>query len=290
MTIRARDNTDVSGDGLQNLLIKKSIAIGFVIYNPNQEQIDRIKKIPALGFKVYLFDNTPEYSLKKHFEYEGILYFTCGKNVGLGLGMATMCAQAYYNGESALIFFDQDTFFSNETLYFIDRFYKENTVLGNLYSAVVFNSKNKSTGVIDSKKYFRNVSLAINSGSLFFLENLKKINWHNHQFFVDCVDYDFCLNSQIHGFKIGEYSSTPGFDHESEQGNLQYSIQGRIHFMRPYSLARIIDTCSGSLKLLFKAIVVGRIVFFIQIFKFLLIYMGTQLFVRTIGCMFKKRI
>lgn len=271
----------------------RKIAIGFVIYDPNLNQLNRIHEASRLGFSVYVYDNSPEKIDAKEFAKNrgDVVYLTCGKNVGLGRGMASVCAQAYYDQHPALVFFDQDTVFNVDTLYFIEEYYETNLVLGLKYSAILFSSKDY-TALDDpnAKNHFKNVSLAINSGSLFFLENVKKLNWHNDRYFVDCVDYEFCLNSQIHGFEIGEFSSTPGFDHSLEQDDVEYNVLGRTFLMRAYSRRRVIDTCSASLKLLFKSIIARRLKFFSEIFKLLIIYIATQIFVRTVGWIFEKRI
>lgn len=273
---------------IKNLISKKNIAIGFVIYRPNEEQYNRIKSVFRYGFEVYVFDNSPDYSVEKNFGFDNLRYFTCGKNVGLGRGIATICAQAYYDYNSALVFFDQDTVFNNETLHFIDNFYKENLGMAVSYSAVLFNSKSNLASVNDNKKYLKTVSLAINSGSLFVLKNLKEMNWHNDKYFVDCVDYEFCLNSLIHGFEILEFSATPGFDHTSEQDDSEYAVFGSTYLLRAYPKKRIINTCFASLKLLYRSLSVLEMRFFISIFKFIAIYIATQVFVRTLGFIFRK--
>lgn len=267
----------------------RKIAIGFVIYDPCTNQLNRMHEASGLGYPVYVFDNSPEKINAKQFaENRGnIVYLTCGKNVGLGRGMASVCSQAYYDQNPALVFFDQDTVFNRVTLDFIDDFYKKNLNLVAEYSAILFNSKNYVGIDAVDRMQLKDVSLAINSGSLFFLENLKKMNWHNDAYFVDCVDYDFCLNSQINGFKIAEFSATPGFDHSTEQDDSEYLLLGRTFLMRAYSRRRVLDTFSASCKLLFQSLVSRRFKFFFQIFKLFFVYMSTQLFVNTIGSVFK---
>ena len=275
-----------------NTMPNKNIAVGFVIYEPSQDQLDRIKEASSLGFSVYVYDNSPDsyYAKKLAAERANVIYLTCGKNVGLGRGVASVSAQAYYDRHTALLFFDQDTIFNSSTLDFINTFYKSNVNLSSGYSAIIFNSKNANLPKGDSLNIIRNVNLAINSGSLFYLESLKKLNWHNENYFVDCVDYEFCLNSKIHGFKIGEISVTPGFDHTSEQDDIGYKLFGRTYLMRAYSLNRVIDTCWASLKLLCKSFFSGQLNFFLIILKLLTVYIATQLFVNTFGWIFKKRI
>lgn len=269
----------------------KIISVGFVIYNPSIDQLKRIRDASQSGFAVYVYDNTPETSISRDFalDRKNIVYLTCGKNVGLGLGITTVCAQAYYDNHTALVFFDQDTVFDISTLNFIEDYYKDNLNLADAYSAILFNSKNHLRTNKSKAMHFGDVLLAINSGSLFFLENLKSINWHNDSYFVDCVDYDFCLSSKIHGFKLGEFSATPGFDHSTEQDDSAYLVFGRTYLMRAYSVKRVRGTCLASFKLLSKSLATGHFSFFLRILKLFFIYISTQLFVNTVGPVFKVK-
>jgi rhamnosyltransferase len=266
----------------------RKIAIGFVIYGANINQLNRVQEASHLGFSVYVYDNSPEKNNSQDFAKNrgNVVYLTCGKNAGLGLGMASVCAQAYSDGHSALLFFDQDTIFNNDTLSFIEEFYVKHSDLSAKYSAIAFNAKKLNSS---TNQNIHNVLLSINSGSLFFLENLKKINWHNEKYFVDCVDYEFCLNSKILGFEIGEFSLTPGFDHFSEQDDKHYKIFGRIYSLRTYSLTRVYDTCLASLKLIFKSIMAFQIKFFLVILRLLVIYIATQFFVRIFDWLITKK-
>jgi len=262
--------------------MEKKIAIGFIVYNPSSNLLHRLQEALLLGFAIYIFDNSPEKSVIRDFTKGrgNIKYATSGKNVGLGIGLSTVCAEAYYGGYPALIFFDQDTSFSTETLIAIEKYYIDNKDLVSNYSSVVFNSRNIGLKNNEFVNCFGDVLLSRNSGSLFFLENLRKMNWHNEKYFVDGVDYEFCLNSQLNNFRIGEYSCTPGFDHAVEQGDKKYKFFGKTYSTRKYSWYRIVDTANSSVKLIFRSVLHGEIQFSVRITRLLLIYIVTQLLVR----------
>jgi len=262
--------------------MERKIAIGFVVYNSSSNLIHRLQEALSLGFAVYIFDNSPEKSITRDFikNKREINYTTSGKNLGLGVGLSMLCAQAYYDDYPALVFFDQDTYFNTETLITIEEYYINNQHLVSNYSSVVFNSRNigqKNNKLINC---FENVLLSRNSGSLFFLENVKRMNWHNEKYFVDGVDYEFCLNSKLNNYRIGEYSCTPGFDHTVEQGDKKYNFFGKAYSMRMYSLNRIVDTAKSSVKLIFRSVLHGKIQFAVRITRLLLIYIVAQLLVR----------
>ncbi|CAM2785214.1 rhamnosyltransferase [Flavobacterium succinicans] len=265
--------------------IEKKIALGFVIYKAEITLIDRIKLASSAGFKCYIFDNSPsDQTFNISFSsFINCKYITAGKNVGLGFGISSVCAQAYYEGSDALLFFDQDTVFNISTLDFIDDFYRENKALEDTYSSIVFNAKNIDSNKFQNKFKLKDVLLTISSGSLFYLRRLRDINWHNQTYFVDCVDYEFCLNSNNHNLKIGECSNTPGFDHVSEQADSEYLIFGKKRMMRKYNLSRVKGTATASLRLFFTSIITVNPKFAYAILRSLGIYLYFQFLVRILN-------
>lgn len=278
------------------------MAIGIITYKPGKSVLERIKKTIIDGYKVYIFDNSPDISLIRDYiqremtDPSAVTYLTCGKNVGLGYGLAAVCSHAYYDSYPTLLFFDQDTVYSTGTLQYISDFYTDNVNISDAYSALVFNSKNidapGSTGSVPASMpsstkanmsadgKITDVLLAINSGSLYILKNVKKMNWHSTKYFVDCVDYEFCMSSSHYHYKIGEHSYTPGFDHCSEQGDQRFKVFGREIPMRSYPFSRIWDSYSASFKLILKAIATGNFTYFIEISKAIHKYLFVQFYVR----------
>ena len=265
--------------------IKKNIALGFVVYKAEITLVDRIKLASSLGFQCYIFDNSPaDQTFNKIFNNcINCSYVTAGKNVGLGFGISSVCGQAYYQGSDALLFFDQDTVFNASTLDFVNDFYTERKDLEDTYSSVVFNAKNVNANLEQYQFEIKDVLLTISSGSLFFLKRLKDLNWHNHTYFVDCVDYEFCLNSSNHGLKVGECSNTPGFDHVSEQADSEYSVFGKKRMMRKYSFSRVKGTTTASLRLFLTAIRTLNPKFAYAILRSLGIYLSFQFLVRILN-------
>ena len=268
-----------------NTNLSRRIAIGFVTYNPNNNLILRINVAIEAGFMVYIYDNSPTNNIVRNL-YNNIntcKYFTCGKNAGLGFGISTVCAQAYYDSYLALVYFDQDTVFNLSTLDFIEDFYINNLNIASSYSAIVFNSKNSINESDKGTFMYKDVLLARSSGSLFYLNNLNKINWHDETYFVDCVDYEFCLNSNNHNLKIGECSMAPGFDHELEQPDIRYLIFGKDRPLRKYSGKRILSTTISSLRLVLYSLKTLNIPFAAVITRSYIIYVYWQIIIRLIG-------
>ena len=230
-----------------NHFARNGYAIGIVLYHPEGSILKRIDQMVKLGFCVYVFDNSPFDSQFAHIiqANENIYYLSAGKNVGLGFSLSTICATAYLHGHRQLLFLDQDTGISEQTLAFIDAFLKTHpTGIRQHYAALVF------SGHPSDEKLIEDVRLAISSGSLFNLAVLKSIGWHNENYFVDCVDYEFCVRARRYGFKVGLIKNTPDFDHVTEQPDRKISIFGSQVLVRCYSATRIKDALGAYLKLI----------------------------------------
>jgi rhamnosyltransferase len=260
----------------------KNFAIGFVIYSPPPEFLARIEWINRIGYRIYIYDNSPEQGATREAveDLENVVYVTAGKNLGLGIGLSTVCAQAYYDSAAALLFFDQDTVFDPSTLEFVGKFCSDAQVeFEKNYTAVVFGSGGARSahayGICD-------VRLAISSGSLFFLGNLRSLGWHNETYFVDGVDYELCLRSLARNLKIGRCPDTPGFDHVSGQPDVSIRVFGKPLPMRRYRLSRIADTSRAYARVFFSSIRLGQLKFAGSIFRSYAIYVCGQILARII--------
>lgn len=266
------------------------ISLGFVIYKPEKALLTRLKIAIDNGFRVYIFDNTPyDSSFIRDFTKANQLceYITCGKNVGLGFGISSVCAQAYYDSFSTLLFFDQDTVFDLKTLNYINDFYIKKRSNLDSYSSITFNAKKLNTKALVNESEIEDVYLAISSGSLFLLENLNLLGWHNETYFVDCVDYEYCLRSNINKLKLGEHCYTPGFDHMTEQADSDYTFLNIKMRLRKYPYTRIFDTLRGSCRIFFSALSSFNIKYAVSIIRSLFIYLFFQLLIRILN-IFKK--
>lgn len=232
-----------------------SYAIGLVLYHPEESLIKRLEQMVALGFRVYVFDNSPfdaSYSqvIQNH---PHISYLTAGKNVGIGYSLSTLCATAYAHGFQRLLFLDQDTGISGRTLEFVETFNQSlPSDIQQEYAVLVF------SGHMAADRSVQEVRLAISSGSLFNLHLLRQIGWHNEKYFVDCVDYELCVRARRRGLKIGVIKNTPDFDHVTEQPDQTINLFGKKLLVRRYSATRIKDALGAYLKLIVGGVFQNR--------------------------------
>lgn len=260
---------------------RTSYAIGLVLYHPEESLLKRVEQMVALGFRVYVFDNSPfgapySQAIQGH---PNVGYLTAGKNVGIGYSLSTLCATAYAHGFQRILFLDQDTGISDQTLEFIEAFSQSVTTdTQQRYAVLVFSGR----GHPAAGHSVQEVRLAISSGSLFNLPVLKKIGWHNERYFVDCVDYELCLRARRCGFKLGLINNTPDFDHITEQPDQIIRLLGKRLLVRRYSVARIKDALGAYVKLIIGGLLINRIDDTYALTRSMAIYIFGQLTARLV--------
>jgi rhamnosyltransferase len=252
-------------------------AIGLVLYQPEEYIIKRIDLMSKLGFCLYIYDNSPFNEISEAIlgKSGNIHYVTAGKNVGVARSLSVLCATAYAHGYRKLLFLDQDTRVSDQTLRFINDYSLTLTAIEQeRYAAMVFSGKKQANcESVDA-------TFAISSGSLFTLDILRRIGWHNNRYFVDCVDYEFCLRSIHYGYKIRIVYNTPGFDHVTEQPDREICLFGKKLLIRRYAFARIKDAFLAYMRLLGYTASIIRPDMSVLVIRSMLIYSTGQLIAR----------
>lgn len=257
-------------------------AIATVLYKPSPTVLERMSWLKAVGYSVYVFDNSPDEVLCGSFRGQGgFRYLTTGKNVGLGYALSAVFAQAYYEGHAAVLFFDQDTGFEDGTLSFIEECWRLTPDLADKFSAISFSasaprSDSESTG----SRRVCETRFIINSGTLFFLDRVKRMGWVDTRYFVDLVDYDFCLRSAIAGYTVGIVYNTPGFDHVTEQADVEYRVFGRSMRLRAYGMRRVWTSIQGYAGLLMLALARWQLGYFFALTRSASIYCCGQIMAR----------
>ena len=249
--------------------------LGIVTFNPPEKIISKIEIALLNGLDVFIYDNSSKDSFFKNLShYKNFHYFQNKHNVGLGLALRELCMTAHKEKYVGMLYFDQDTNFSKETLDFIENYFYKNKFIFNKVGSFFFNNK---TSIHASKRRI----LIHNNGTLFNLSNLKKINWHDKSYFLDCIDYKYCLDCELAKQEIIEVMNTPGLDHLVDQDGELIPIFGKkFSLCRVYSGQRFIDTLHKGFKIFFTAILNLRFYFGILIARFLIIYIIFQIYAR----------
>jgi rhamnosyltransferase len=166
-----------------------------VTYNPNiNDLIRNINLILPQVNKLIIFDNDSlnKYDLlllKKDDEFEIIF---SNDNIGLGAAYNKIILRNLLNYDY-LITFDQDT-----------------QVPNNLVSNLLLLFKLQNVGIVgpsfvnklESKVPFKDVDVLIQSASIFKMNLFSEIGLFNSAYFIDSVDFEFCLRAKLNGYRV----------------------------------------------------------------------------------------
>lgn len=253
----------------------RDFAIGFCLYNPDEDFYYRLNLLRNAGIVIFIYDNSKDSHFDDNFS-NTYRFHHDPLNSGLGQGLHWILSESFKSNFKHLVYLDQDTIFSMSTILFFKNFLLSNKFTKN-FSSIQFK------GVVNPPINVNLIFLTrfqINSGTIFNLENMSKIGFHDKTFFVDGVDYSHCLNSLIKGYDLGVVFGAPDFDHDADQGYEYYRIFGFNKGVRKYSYARMLDYFISSVRLLFKSLIAAQFNFFFTCLKLTLLYFFDQIFVR----------
>ena len=270
---------------MEESVISNKLAIGFVLFNPTDSFFNRLTCLDNTNIEIYIFDNSPISSLQKRNDISNnVEVISSQGNFGLGKGLNSLGKHAYSKGKDGLLYFDQDTLFDENSLNFIDDYYKDNRSEFEKLASIFFTNKG-----INSKNNYRYVVMPHHSGMLFNLKNLKLVGWHNENIFLDVLDYDYCLQVRRKKLKILEVNHTPGIDHQSHQdADLIPLFNKTFNLSRVYSRDRVYDTLTKTILLSIKALSYMDFIYFLYLLRFFVIYSFFQSYAR-LYLIFKAR-
>lgn len=208
-----------------------------VLYNPVKNSIGNISRAGKLGIKsiVYLNSVSGDYleELKKTDAH------ILGNNQNMGLGEAFHEFEQFMieNDYSHFIYFDQDTIVEDGAWKKIATSYK------------LHFSKDRIGMLHYSSDEIFGRRIVINSGCLFSMDILKKLGFHDRSYFVEGLDYEFCLRLKINGYNIATILCN-GIDHKSLQDGFSKRLFSYNIPLRLYGKNRIRDFNRSHIRLI----------------------------------------
>jgi len=249
--------------------------LAFVTYYPPPDFFTRLGEVLKAAYPVIVLENTPVpgpgYEAMTPCGHLTLLHEN--SNLGLGPGLNRLMKKADELGYAYVLYFDQDTIFSLTSLQFINTWMMLHGATMKPCSAVQFKTVEAASPTMEGLHYAR---LLISSGSMFVIENLAKLGWHDPAFFVEGVDYKFCLDSVSNGFRLGEVTHCPGIDHESPQPGNRLNIFGREFTYRLYPQHRQKQFIRALVKLGGIALKRGNVLYACIFFRNILTFVLTQ--------------
>lgn len=238
-----------------------------VLYDPTEAMINRIIELEK-KCRLYLFDN----SLKAtSIDLRFAKYYHSTNNVGISGALKWMLNECHAFDISCFIFFDQDTIFSRKT---IDSIADQLQGFSSQTALAHFTSENKTKGL---------VRFVINSGTLFYIQPLQKIEPILDRYFVDAVDLAICHHVRKYNYIIS-CNAAPDIDHVAEQGMCTWRFLGFEFTGKIYNESRRRDFYKSHTRLLLDCIGDFYMADCFDLIKYMVSYLMHQL-----KCDFFKR-
>lgn len=170
------------------------------LYYPEKEVKENIKSYLDSLEVLYVIDNTPG-KQNQHIlpESSKIQYIFNNKNIGVASALNKGAELAIENGYHWLLTMDQDSQFQKNSIDKMIQYIKEN--------------KQEQIGLIspwhktnaDTKKPKDTIDYPIEvmtSGNIINLDIYQKIGGYKDWLFIDCIDFDYCMNIHKHGYQV----------------------------------------------------------------------------------------
>jgi rhamnosyltransferase len=222
-------------------------ALCFVTYFPKDDFFTRVAFAVGFGYEVYIFDNSLDGPERARMSaLEGVNYQGDGTNWGMGVALKRLMQRVRpIHGWG--LYLDQDTWFNGEGLAWIERWLGMHANELVAYAALNVLAPKGLRHLPAGTRV--NTPLMVSSGTLFQLENLEKTGWHNENWFLECVDYEWCGRALHRGFSLGYVTGCMGIDHEVLQPIDSVWWAGKTRAFRVYSWRRNRQFLTGLLYL-----------------------------------------
>ena len=238
--------------------MSKYLLTVIVVYKPDKQSFTTIENILAENRKLFLWINSCSDEQKMHIlmlgkSYPNLDFKFAPSNEGLGIALNNVSGYALDKGYKFLLLLDQDTILSNRFFSRLDFLPVNRWFKGNMVCMQILSRHDKRFK--QGRPSISRSNFAINSGSIIDLRKSQKVGFHSKDFFVECVDYEYCMRSRVYGYWIGVLNGFPELDHHSAQDTKGFRIYSLRFRYRVYANERARDFYGAHTRLIQYAIV-----------------------------------
>lgn len=210
-----------------------------VLYNPNKSEVlKNISTYIKYVDRLYLVDNSlkDNSNLFKNIDSK-IEYIWNGDNLGIAAALNIAAKKAINDNYTWLLTMDQDSSFKDETLLYlenyIEKYFEENPKL-----AIVspFHETVLSDGNYPDHESVDKPIIVMTSGNLINLDAYTNINGFKEWYFIDCVDFDYCLNLIRSGYEIHQVNKA--ILHHELGDTVKKKLFGKTYFCDNHNYIR----------------------------------------------------
>jgi len=182
-----------------------------VTYHPDDGLESRVASIARQVDKLVIVDNTGTESstlrLKRLAEALRSHLIRNAKNEGIATALNQGASWALEKGYRWLLTFDQDSEVDPgmvevlRDVYGSCEFAEQVAVLGANFRGSIYDKAFYDSESIDGKPYWE-MKAVITSGSLISLATFQSVGGFRDDFFIDYVDFEYCLRVRAHGYRV----------------------------------------------------------------------------------------
>lgn len=182
------------------------VAAIVVLYEPGKEVIDNIKSYINYVDKIYLVDNSEKANYNIPTSIDGdwddskVQYEKVGENKGIAYALNKGMKYAIAEGFQWVLTMDQDSSFGNDLI----AYYTEaiNTLKHSDVAILTPRYLTDRNNLKEKKALYSEVYWSMQSANLINVSVYEKVGCFREEFFIDCVDYEYCLRCKKNGYKI----------------------------------------------------------------------------------------
>lgn len=210
----------------------KRVAAITILYNFDENVLNNIKTYDEFVDEVVLVDNsdTDNYYKKYREKLNKYTYISMHGNKGIATATNNAISYLLERGYEWAIIFDQDSYVE---MNIIDKYFgvmenlKDDKII--IYSPIYVFDRRK----IKHVKEISELKYVMQSANLVNLKLVKKIGMLKDNFFIDMVDYEFCLRARKKGYKIvqcgnAKIKHSPGITRISPILKIKYGYCNKI--------------------------------------------------------------
>ena len=175
-----------------------------VIYNPDNHVINNIKSYIDQVSILYIVDNTENecdigLKLERNFPDMKYEYIGLKKNIGLAAALNIGIKKAIKEGYEWILTMDQDSSFYNEIIDIYYQYIEKHDT-----DKVAIIAPQYKTDRIRLKKTvgYKKIYWTMQSADFINLNAMKKLGLLENSYFIDCIDYEYCLRARKNHYQI----------------------------------------------------------------------------------------
>lgn len=181
---------------------------GIVTYNPNIDRlIENINSIYDQVSKVVIFDNgsnnIAEISTSIR-GYKELLLIPCEENRGLAYALNVICKKAVEFFVDWILLLDQDSVSEKNCINHFSEYFKLEKAA--ILCPVMFDSRRRVC-TPQKKSGYTEIEECIQSGAVYNVQVLKEVDFFDEWYFIDYIDFDYCISVRRKGYKIYRINS-----------------------------------------------------------------------------------